>query len=316
MQVNHHPQQNNKNLTHMALSEIKQISIKGYLQNMGVLPKKEFGYYGMYFSPFRDDHNASFKVDYRQNLWYDFGTGEGGSIIDLVMKLENCAFHEAVARLEKDLAGPSRNSFSFHRDSIPATPKNRNPAMTIRNICTISHPKLATWLSTRKIDLYLANLYCREVHYQVKDNVYFSIGFGNDSGGYELASPSNFKGCISPKDMTTVKNGHHNCLVFEGFWDFLSYLTLQKIEKTQYDVAVLNSVGNVQKSLAFLKKHRNIFAYLDNDESGRKAIQVIKSSCVSVDDRSAKYAAYKDVNDYLCGKKQAQQMKKGRGFRL
>ena len=300
----------------MALTEIKQISIKGYLQNMRVLPKKEFGHYGMYFSPFRDDHNASFKVDYRQNLWYDFGTQEGGSIIDLVMKLESCAFHEAAAKLEKDVAGFGLNSFSFHRDSIPATPKNRNPAMTIRNICTISHPKLAAWISTRKIDLSLANLYCREVHYQVKDNVYFSIGFGNDKGGYELSSPSNFKGCISPKDITTVKNGHDNCLVFEGFWDFLSYLTLQKIEKTKYDVAVLNSVGNVQKSLVFLKKHRNIFAYLDNDESGRKAIQVIKSSCVAVDDRSVRYAAYKDINDYLCGKKKAQQMKKDRGLGL
>lgn len=300
----------------MALTEIKQISIKGYLQNMGVLPKKEFAYYGMYFSPFRDDHNASFKVDYRQNLWYDFGTQEGGSIIDLVMKLENCAFHEAAAKLEKDIVGVGLNSFSFHQDSIPATPKNRNPAMTIRNVCTISHPKLAAWISTRKIDLSLANLYCREVHYQVKDNVYFSIGFGNDSGGYELASPSKFKGCISPKDITTVKNGHDNCLVFEGFWDFLSYLTLQKLEKTQYDVAVLNSVANVQKSMAFLARHRNIFAYLDNDESGRKAIQVIKSSCFSVDDRSVRYAACKDLNDYLCGKKQVQQMKQGRGLGL
>ena len=84
---------------------------------------------------------------------------------------------------------------------------------------------------------------------------------------------------------------------YEGFWDFLSYLTLQKIEMTQYDVAVLNSVANVQKSLAFLAGHRNIFAYLDNDESGRRAVQVIKSSCFSVDDRSVKYAACKDLND-------------------
>jgi len=109
----------------MALPEIKQISIKGYLQKMGVLPKKEFGYYGMYFSPFRDDQNTSFKVDYRQNLWYDFGTREGGSIIDLVIKLENCAFHEAAAKLEKDVAGVRLNSFSFHRDSITATPKKQ-----------------------------------------------------------------------------------------------------------------------------------------------------------------------------------------------
>ena len=33
----------------MALPEIKQISIREYLKNMSVLPKKDFGYYGMYF---------------------------------------------------------------------------------------------------------------------------------------------------------------------------------------------------------------------------------------------------------------------------
>ena len=151
---------------------------------MGVLPKKEFGYYGMYFSPFRDDQNTSFKVDYRQNLWYDFGTREGGSIIDLVIKLENCAFHEAAAKLEKDVAGVRLNSFSFHRDSITATPKKQETSNDHSKHLHHSHPRLAAWISTRKIDLSLANLYCREVHYQVKDNVYFSIGFGNDKGGY------------------------------------------------------------------------------------------------------------------------------------
>ena len=79
----------------MALSEIKQISIREYLKNMGILPTKNFGYYGMYLCPFREDHNTSFKVDYRQNIWYDFGTNEGGSIIDLVMKLDDCTFQEA-----------------------------------------------------------------------------------------------------------------------------------------------------------------------------------------------------------------------------
>jgi hypothetical protein len=113
-----------------------------------------------------------------------------------------------------------------------------------------------------------------------------------------------------------MKNGHETCLAFEGFWDFLSYLTIQKTDKTRYDVAILNSVANIKKVLPFLKEHKNIYAFLDNDESGRKAFQKIKSPCLSVDDMSVKYAGYKDLNDYLCGKKQVQEMKKSRGFRL
>jgi len=300
----------------MALSEIKQISIREFLKNMGVHPQKDYGYYGMYFCPFREDQNASFKVDYRQNVWYDFGINAGGSIIDLVMKLDNSTFYEAATRLEKDIAGARRSSFSFHRENISYKRENYESGIAIRDIRAISHPKLIEWINQRKIDLSLADLYCREVYYQVRDKMYFSLGFGNNAGGYELSSPPNFKACIPPKAITTIKNGHHTCLAFEGFWDFLSYLTLQKIEKTKYDVAVLNSVANVQKSLVFLKGYQNINAYLDNDDSGRKAFQNIKSSCCSAEDMSVKYAGYKDLNDFLCGKKQVQDMKKGRGTKL
>jgi hypothetical protein len=300
----------------MALSDIKQISIREYLKNMGILPKKDFGYYGMYFCPFREDQNASFKVDYRQNIWYDFGTNKGGSIIDLVMKLDNCTFHEAATRLENDFLGTGPGSFSFHRSNTLDKKENNEPSITIRDIRSISDPRLIEWVNARRIDLSLANLYCREVHYLVRDRMYFSVGFENDKGGYELSSPLNFKGCIPPKEITTIKNGHSACLAFEGFWDFLSFLALQKTETTRYDVAILNSVANVNKALPFLKRHKNIYAYFDNDESGRKAFQKIKSFCFSVENMSLSYSGYKDLNDYLCDKKQVSDIKKSQGFRL
>jgi DNA primase len=52
----------------------------------------------------------------------------------------------------------------------------------------------------------------------------------------------------------------------------------------------------------FLKTHKEIYTYLDNDEAGRKATELIKSACQPVNDRSEKYAGYKDLNDYLCSK--------------
>jgi hypothetical protein len=270
----------------------------------------------MYFCPFREDQNESFKVDYRKNIWYDFGTNEGGSIIDLVMKLDSCTFHEAATRLENDFSGTGLGSFSFHRSNTLDKKENNAPSITIRDIRSISHPRLIEWINARKIDLSLANLYCREVHYLVRDRMYFSVGFENDKGGYELSSPLNFKGCIPPKEITTIMNGHSTCLAFEGFWDFLSFLALQKTETTRYDVVILNSVANVQKALLFLKRHKNIYAYLDNDRSGRKAFQKIKSSCFSVENMSVSYCGHKDLNDYLCGKKQVSDKKKSPGFKL
>ena len=80
----------------MTIDEIKAISIKDYLGSMSIYPIKNYGYYGMYKSPFRNEHTPSFKVDYNQNLWYDFALDEGGSLIDLVMKLHNCSLIQAI----------------------------------------------------------------------------------------------------------------------------------------------------------------------------------------------------------------------------
>jgi DNA primase len=277
------------------MNELNKISIKQHLAGMNIHPVKDYGYYGMYHCPFRDDHNASFKVDYNKNVWHDFGTNEGGTMIDLVMKMNNCSFHEAANKLEREYAGVqiSNNvddSFSFHGD---------NPSIAIQNIVPITHPKLTVWIQERKVDLALANMYCREIHYRNRDKDFFSIGFRNDKGGYELSSPPNFKSCISPKDITTIRNNQDACLVFEGFWDFLSYLTIQKIERSKHDVTVLNSVANIQKAMDFLKTHKEIYTYLDNDDAGRTATQTIKSACLSVNDRSERYAGFKDLNDYL-----------------
>ena len=290
------------------MNNIKDISIKQFLQMKGINPIKEYSHYGMYQSPYRKDENASFKVDYQKNIWYDFGANEGGSIIDLVMKMEDCSFSEAVSKLENNhaymhISNNEDNSFSFHGNKSSNKLENKFENK-IENIIPIKHPKLIDWVQERKIDLNLANLYCREIHYQNQSGQFFSIGFGNDKGGYELSSPTGFKGCFPPKDIKTIRNDNNDtCLVFEGFWDFLSYLTIQKVEKTKHDVVVLNSVANVEKAMEFLKSHKTIFTYLDNDNAGRKATELIQSVHSNVYNHSTQYNEYKDLNDYLCGKK-------------
>ena len=72
----------------MNYEEIKRrISIRAYLAARGINPRWERGNRGMYLSPLRKERTASFSVSYDKNLWHDFGTGEGGSIIDLVWKV-------------------------------------------------------------------------------------------------------------------------------------------------------------------------------------------------------------------------------------
>ena len=84
------------------IQDIKLIPLRDYLVKRGIAPGQENSRYGFYLSPLREEQDASFKVDYTQNLWYDFGAGRGGSIIDLVMEIEKCNIQQAVERLRND----------------------------------------------------------------------------------------------------------------------------------------------------------------------------------------------------------------------
>ncbi|KAA6307361.1 DNA primase [termite gut metagenome] len=176
----------------MALQDIKQISIREHLEGLGIMPQRENGQRGMYCSPLRKENHSSFKVDYHLNVWHDFGTNEGGSIIDLVMKMENISFHEAASKLEKRYAsagaGRETDTFSFHRNNINDSILNsgNESSLFVLKILPITHPVLIDFVRERKIDLELANRYCREIHYRINESNYFSIGFRNDRGGYEL----------------------------------------------------------------------------------------------------------------------------------
>jgi DNA primase len=73
----------------MNTAQAKQIQIADYLQTLGIKPSIIKGDNYWYRSPFREEQSASFKVDTAKNIWYDHGTGEGGNILDLVMRMYN-----------------------------------------------------------------------------------------------------------------------------------------------------------------------------------------------------------------------------------
>lgn len=307
----------------MDLHEIKQISIRQYLAGFGIYPAKDHSHYGMYHSPFREDHDASMKVDYSKNLWIDYGTSEGGTLIDLVMKMEHCSLHEAISMLEQkysrtDVGISHRDdvptsSFSFHREKPASNIKTPEPSITILNVQPISNPALIEYLNERRISLSIARIHCREVHYSVNDKPYYAVGFQNDKGGYELRSKY-FKGCTS-KDITTVQRNKNHCVLFEGFMDYLSFLILQKQQNAPVDVIVLNSLSNLGKVKSTLTAYKGIFTFFDNDQAGRKAVQEIQSDSNNVNDLSYSYSGSKDLNEYLCQKqkpqmKQAQKLKR------
>lgn len=304
-----------KRFTHLILNKmdyktINTFPIWKYLAGLNIYPAKERGYYGMYYSPFREDNDASMKVDYNKNLWIDYGASEGGTLIDLVMRMENCTNGEAMRLLEQKLS--DNNSLSFHGNNIPnrETGTGSPSPIQITGITSISSPALFDYLGERKINIDIAKLHCKEVHYSVNGKNYFAIGFNNDTNGYELRNKY-FKGCTNKDKTTHLGSDKDACLVFEGFIDYLSFLTLKSLKSSIQNIVILNSITNLPRALKFIQSHPKVYTYLDNDEAGRKTTQQIKSVCASVSDQSTRYRDYKDLNDLLCGKKMAESIQAG-----
>ena len=290
------------------MNDLKNISIRQFLARRGIQPKYERNGYGMYLSPLREERTPSFKVDYVQNLWYDFGSGEGGTLRTLVIRLERCDNREAVRRLQngekRDAGSASLSPSVGERPAVggpsPVVRLAAVPALRILSDDPLRHPALIGYLVSRGIIPSVAAAFCREVRYEVNGRAFFAVGFRNDAGGWELRS-ERFKGGSSPKHITTLDNRSDTVIAFEGFMDFLAYLSLKYPERLRIDAAVLNSVVNLPKAVPFISRHPVIHAFFDNDEAGRKATAdlIRLCPCSEVVDQRHFYRGHKDVNDYL-----------------
>lgn len=294
----------------MNIAQIKQIDLVDYLRAIGFSPTKESAKSAWYHAPYREDRTPSFKINKDKKIWYDFGTAQSGDIIDLAELLYQS---KDVSRLLKLIEG-----------AVPAlAPRIRTPISQsgerltdhqFRNVKVVdlNHEALKSYLQSRGIDLDIGECECKEVHYTCNKKGYFAVAFPNMAGGYEIRNPY-FKGCIAPKDISIIRNSERlrrsSCCLFEGFMDYLSYLTLVKkgkiTEASEFmDYIVLNSVSNISRVIESIKKYEVIHCYLDNDDAGRLVVDTLQELLGDkVHDMFAAYPLYKDLNDFLRNKK-------------
>ena len=303
----------------MNIDQIKKIKLQDFLATIDCKPVKQYGVNLMYLSPLRTEKHASFKVNTELNLWYDFGISRGGNIIDLAELLYNSS---DVSYLIHQI---ERNALGCVSVSLP-TVKPNAPQNSFENlqVLSITHPALINYLEERCIGIEIARTVCKELHFDTRGKHYFGIGFPNIAGGYEIRNPF-FKGCIAPKDISHfyAEEPKKVCFLFEGFMDFLSFMTLRRKENDglkRQDYLVLNSVSNVHKALEPLSHYENVQCFLDTDEAGRNAyLQLSKELGKPVTDASTLYNGYKDLNEYLCAESkhsESAEIKKSKGLRL
>lgn len=298
------------------LSLIKRYPIVEYLERRGIRPVRKTPAYAMYRSPLREETRPSFKVDTEKNLWIDYAEGRGGSIIDLCMRLEDYTLSEAIRRLGQNaLEHTAYCSCSSKREtSISPNQRKDITASGTRRLTSISDtlpPHLQEYLKKERcIDLEKATPFLKCISYEVRERRYEAIGFANSSGGYELRDNHLFKGTIAPKDITPIfEDKAQPVCLFEGFMDFLSFLSMK--EEVTNQCLVMNSVSNVVRSIHYLNKRNitSVRAFLDNDDAGRKAVQEFVNTGFKVEDMAVYYRDFKDLNEFHVSRVREQQKK-------
>jgi hypothetical protein len=285
-----------KEKENMNLEAVKNIQLTTYLKSIGFEHKSQSGNRLFYCSPFRPaETTPSFAVRPKQNDFIDFATNQGGDIIKFVERYHNINFKEAVYLLQSFDGTVKADSFSF------VCQEETKQAFQLKKVTALENQALLQYLRSRKINVSIAKYHLKEAYYNAKE---FALAFENDLGGFELRNKIK-KFSTSPKTITSIKGKSKEAvLVFEGFIDFLSYLTIKNNDIPEFDTIVLNSTKNLHLANDLLGNYSKIFCVLDNDDTGKEAFLAIFGNCQNskVIDCSVKYAKHKDFNEWLCEK--------------
>ena len=314
----------------MTIDEIKSVSILQWMRANGYGEGIRKGRNFFFLSPLRQERTPSFSVNPDKNLWYDFGSSNrnGGNIINLVEQLNpSWTEHQVLSYLERqirerNLAFSEDYNARFREEEelqrwIEVKRAEReerlNQETVVEKVIPLSHPVLHDYVIERHIDFSIAQKYCKEVHYSLRGKRYYAIAFMNIADGMEARNKLN-KRCIGKKSISAIYSmGAHQkqCCVFEGFFDMLSYATIEIWMPDSgicigqpCDYYVLNGVGEVKQLIPFLKEYDSVHCFLDNDDAGKTATRsIVRAYPNKAVDQSHRYRGFNDLNDFLAATK-------------
>lgn len=280
--------------------EAKTIPIVSYLGSLGFFPLKESGSYYYYLSPLpgRNEKTPSFLVRKKDNRWNDRGiNSHWDDVLSLVMNIEKCNLKKAIDKL---LGAPKKIIGNGYRETF----NNKSPAIEIKDVSPLKDNYLIKYLKRRKINIELAKKYCSEaiVVFPFSNfdpgKQHLMIAFKNDLGGYEFRCPY-LKISSSPKYYTTIKGRYPDHDIFEGFIDFLSWLTYKNIEVPKNNSYILNSLIFLPFLYEKMTENGTNNIYINHGNAAEKSLLGLKENNVPFIDRRGDYLIYEDINDML-----------------
>lgn len=309
----------------MNSTQAKKIPLVKILEQLGHSPEREVRGDIWYHSPFRKESEASFKIDTRQNVWFDYGEGEGGNVLDLISYLHNgrkCEASDVSSALGKlvELTGEYKAGNDYQMPDLLARSasigslQRGESTLEIVKVQELQNKALTGYLKERGISERIARPHVKEIYYKRGGKNYFALAFPNNSEGYELRNEY-FKGVHGTKDISVVgrkefanekkiEGGGRAVTVFEGFMDFLSALVHYGKPITT-PVIVLNSVAMKDRAVKAIRDMQvsKVYLYTQRDERGIEARNYIAEELKGIDvlDKSDLYEGYEDFNEFLIG---------------
>lgn len=331
----------------MNITQAKQIPLRILVEYLGGRFARQ-GRAGelWYYSPFRpDERTASFKVDVKRNQWHDFARTEKvdahGDVLDLWTDFHNKprrdseAIKEALKALERFSTSPlplreyRQGSRQTRSSSISTSPRYQ----LAKNPTRIWRMALKQELIRRGLDLDdvqpalkvsggqsilrpSAGVTLKQAQLlDTKTNKVFNgFAFENDKGGYDISIPNpitdkSFKSTVGKKWITTMEGSGSTAHVYEGFWDFYTWIKMNK-GYADHTYIILNSASNVRMAADYLIERKgvlkSVLTFLDNDRAGENATrnlsQMLKPHGLQVITMNHIYQGYKDLNDYWMDK--------------
>ena len=147
---------------------LEEVDIFDVISQYVDLKKRGKNYFGL--SPFRSETKPSFSVAPDKNMWYDFGSGQGGNSVQFLIEYEKISFSEAIRSLAE------KNNIEIIEIGDEQQSNLYDRLYEIQNIANLFFINNLSSKNGVK-----AKSYMKDRFFDDKIIKTFSIGFANDS---------------------------------------------------------------------------------------------------------------------------------------
>ncbi|AFL68546.1 toprim domain-containing protein [Sulfurospirillum barnesii] len=259
----------------------------------------------------RNENHASAFISFKNNRWIfkDFGSGENGTIENIVMLVNRINYKDALTYCLSTLNQhePIIQNSSTYPNLLQATYVYKSKVIRVSEPLA---PSILTYLKSRNIIKVPPEFKAIEGVYYNKNNEpkkVFGVGILNDSEGGDihfLKQVGSLKTMnLGAKDISFFKRENTSKIaIFESKMDYAA--AYQSLDFIDVNVLVANSTSNIHKVLKLLQEssYNIITIFQQNDPQGRNfAHEIVKQANI----KSFMYVQYNDdeegldVNDLL-----------------